>query len=474
MSLVGAEGVRFGKYARDPEGFFVDVLGVPEDRISPHERKWLKSLVKKKRVAIATCNGAGKTTFAAKVVCWFLNTRKNARVITTAGVGAQVRLLWRKIRATAKTAKRILMGEPMTTEWNVDPEWFAIGIATDEETNLQGYHALDPDDPGAIGLEGMDAEEYGGLLAVIEEASGVKPWVFAAMRGYMTSGQCYWLVQGNPNYSDGEFAEIFRRGGKFWDLHHIAAFDVPWISKQWIEEQREYWGEDSPQWAVRVLGQFPKHGGDYQVFPISYFEGNSQIRPKTGGIHIGCDVARGNADRNTNVVTKNNRVIFGEAFRSNDTMYIAQRVNKLREKYGCPDQNVHVDVNGVGAGVADRLREAGHTPDMVNFGEGCAFDQGDLFPRELKFYNRRAELYWAAREHMRRGTASVPSRFRDTIWREAQTAIYDPDDDRRGILIEPKKKMKEKLLGASPDWLDAWVMTFSRAGAGAQAFVIEG
>jgi hypothetical protein len=39
------------------------------------------------------------------------------------------------------------------------------------------------------------------------------------------------------------------------------------ISREWIAEQAEIYGEDSPQYFVRVLGKFPPKGGDYQLIP---------------------------------------------------------------------------------------------------------------------------------------------------------------------------------------------------------------
>jgi phage terminase large subunit len=423
----------------------------------PWEKQTLiaRSLVKDQRVCVYTCNSAGKTTLASEIAHWFMSTRKDARVVLTAGVAPQVRLLWRKIRAGHASSKRPLPepGPLKTPRWEITPEWFIDGIATDEEVHMQGYHSLGVDpSPG----------DDGGLLVIIDEASGVDAWVFNAIRGFMTSRNCYWLVMGNPNQANTEFHEISMRGN--WTRYQISAFDCPdWlVSRDWIEEQREYWGEDSPQWQVRVLGQFPATGGDFLVFPLSLFEANADNKkPSDSPTHIGVDVARGNADRNTIVISRRDRVIHAEGFHSSDTMRLIDKLEPLVDKHRVRWENVHVDVIGIGAGVVDRLKQMGRYVDAVDFSARPIGDQKSLIGKHVRVRNRRAELYWAARCALHQGKASVPEVFRKTIWRECNLVQYDTNRDI--LTIEPKEKIRDRYEGQSPDFADAWVMTFSRS-----------
>lgn len=450
-SLLGPSAAPFSEYRFDPVGFFEDVLAV-----DPWEKQRLmaRAAVERQRVLAYTCNGAGKSTWLSWMVLWFMSTRRDARVITTAGVGAQVRALWRKIRGYHTASRRPLPGTPMTTQWELAPEWFALGFSTDAEESMQGYHSVGTDhEPGSDG----------GLLAVIDEASGVEPWVFNAMRGYMTTENCYWLVMGNPNKAGTEFHNASLRGD--WERFQISAFDVPEhiISRSWIEEQRTYWGEDSPQWTVRILGQFPDVGGDFLVFPLSYFDAVAELAPSNeDGMHLGVDVARGNADRCTFVVTSDCKVIHAEAFHTRDTMRVVKHVEVLCSKFGVPHQNVHIDVIGIGSGVVDRLREKGKMVDAVDFGAKPLIDWPDLVGRDVKVLNRRAELYWIARQALNEERASVPEDYRDTIWKESNLIQYEVTDSGK-VKIEPKDRIRARYDGNSPDYADAWVMTFSRA-----------
>ena len=422
------------------------------------QRQMADALVDSRRVLAYTCNGAGKTTFMAEVVVWFMATRKNARVITTAGVGAQVRHLWRKIRGAHEASKRDLPGEPGVLQWEMGAEWFAIGVATDTEETMQGYHSWtsSPDRPQMPG-------DDGGLLACIDEASGVKPFVFNAMRGYMTTENTYWLVAGNPNKPGTEFHEASLRGN--WTRFQISAFDVPphIVSRDWIEDQRAYWGEDSPQWQVRVLGQFPAEGGDFLVFPISYFEAVEDVNPQSeDGKHMGVDVARGNGDRNTIVIADDCKVVHAEGFHTKDLMLVVSKVEALAKRFSVPAESIHVDVIGLGAGVVDRLRQKGKYVDGVDFGSQPLGDWPTLVGRQAKMLNRRAELYWVARMALNEEMASVPVDFRRTIWQECNLIQFQVLDNGK-IKIEPKDKIRSRYEGQSPDFADAWVLGFSRA-----------
>lgn len=451
----------FAKYVHDPVGFMRDVRGfepwskqaeIAEDLANPEGFR---------QVVAYTCNGAGKSTLASELILWFMASRRNARVITTAGTGGQVRLLWRKIRSAYETSRRELPGpSPLTQQWNLSPEWFALGLSTNDETTLQGHHAL----------IGRDVEDgYGDLLAVIDEASAVEDWVFNAMRGYMNVGRCYWLVLGNPNRPDGEFFQVSQRGN--WHRHSISAFDVPFIDPAWIDDQRKYWGEDSAQYQVRVLGEFPRVGGDFLIFPLSSFEAAADEHPDVEGMHIGADIARGQGDANTLVLTVNGRVEDAQSWRNRDLMETAARIAEYAKQRDVPWQNVHIDVIGLGAGVVDRLREQGYNVEGVDFGARPVGDWTEVIGSEVKVQNRRSELYWAARCALDQGLASVPEAFRRTIWRECNLIQYEFSGNGQ-LRVEAKEKIRSRMEGRSPDFADAWVLSFSRGSSRRVPFFI--
>ena len=464
---MGETAAPFAEYRGDFPRFDREVLGhdTPETELWSMQRKIAEALETKRRVLVATCNGSGKSTFIGRFVPYFMTTRTDARVRLTAGTNAQVMNAHRKVRAEHQLARQPLPGEVMKTAmWELGPEWLYDGVSPDSAETMQGLHSK----TGPMGdVPGAD----GGLLAIIDEASAAEDFKFEAMGGYMTTANTYWLIQGNPNKPDGQFRELWREGGDRWERIQVSAHDVPEhiLSRDWIEDQRAYWGEDSPQYRVRVLGEFPEVGGDYMVFPLADFEGAADLlMDNRDGLHLGVDIARGDADLNAMVLQRDRRVEETWTWQSSDLMAVAERVADVIEERGVPARNVHIDTIGLGAGVVDRLRSAGYFVEGVDFGAKPKGDWKDELGRWVRVRNRRAELFWAARHLVREGRASVPREYRRSLWAEASRIQYLPKEE---IQIEPKEKVRQRMDGRSPDLTDAWVLGFSRASKGTGVFV---
>jgi len=447
----------WGEYVDDPVGFSRDVLGFePWSK----QQEIGRALVEHRRVTAVSCNGAGKTTWAARLLLWFMMTRNDAIVVTTAPTWHQVNLLWREVRSAYLGAAFTLKGELMQTRLDIGPSWYAMGLSTDREERFQGFHA-----------QGSTPGGPGGLLVIVDEASGVADPIWDAMRGYLTSPNCYVLAIGNGNRADGAFYESHQRGE--WTRFEISAHDVPEdiISRAWIAEQGEFYGEESPQYYVRVLGKFPPRGGDYQLCPEWLLEETCDNVPEVErGRHLGLDVARSGTDYTVAVILVDGVVESVHDWQSDDLMYTARRCKKLAMEWNVPPKNVHVDLDGLGAGVVDRLREDEWLVDGVDFGGRPRGDWNWLLGHDVKLLNRRAELHWAGRMALLNGHLAVPRTWRKQLWREMGWAQYEYREDGR-LKIESKDKIRAKY-GASPDHADAFYLALSRASAGPRILVI--
>jgi tRNA(Met) C34 N-acetyltransferase TmcA len=147
-----------------PEVFFKNVLGW-----EPWEKQVeiLHSIRDNRETMVQSCNAAGKSWLAAGIVIWWMITRFNGKVITTAPTWRQVQdVLWAKIGSQA--AKAPVLGlKPMQTAMNMDKDWFARGLSTRQPEKFAGYH--------------------GNVLMVVDEASGVVgEGLWAAMDGNLT------------------------------------------------------------------------------------------------------------------------------------------------------------------------------------------------------------------------------------------------------------------------------------------------
>lgn len=447
----------YPEYVNDPEGFCRDVL---------NWEPWSKqveiaqALITHQRVSTVSCNGAGKTTLAARLLLWFVMTRTDAIVVTTAPTWHQVNLLWREVRSAYLGANYNLKGELMQTRLDLGPSWYAMGLSTDREERFQGFHA-----------QGSQPGGPGGLMVIIDEASGVADPIWDAMRGYLTSPNCYVLAIGNGNRADGAFYESHQRGE--WKRFSISAHDVPEdiISRHWITEQGEFYGEESPQYFVRVLGKFPPKGGDYQLIPEWMLQETCEVVPEVErGRHLGLDVARSGSDYTVACVMIDGRVESMLSWQSDDLMYTAKKAMQMATEWGIPPGNLHVDLDGLGAGVVDRMREEGMTVDAVDFGGRVLGDWAWMLGTDVKILNRRAELHWAGRMAIMNNHICVPVEWKRSLWRQLGWTNYEYNE--RGMLkMEAKEKIKARY-GSSPDHADAFFLCLSRAHSAKQIFFV--
>lgn len=214
----------------------------------------LRAVRKHKRVAVRSSHGIGKTATAAAVVLDFM-TEGPARVITTAPTWSQVeQLLWREISQRHSQIKGGF-GTLYKTMLEVDKNWVAMGLSTDNAERFQGHH-------------------HDRLLLVVDEASGVDETIYEASMGYMTAEGARMLLIGNPTKTSGTFYRAFKPESG-WERIHISAFDTPaftgetvpkevlrsLVTKEWVADAKIQWGEDSSAYKIRVLGEFAETTG---------------------------------------------------------------------------------------------------------------------------------------------------------------------------------------------------------------------
>ena len=390
------------------------------------------------------------TMLAAWTLLWYLYSYPESKVITTAPTFNQVKeLLWRYVRTAHSKAKFPLGGEPLNTSLELGPEWFAIGLSTDSPERFQGFHAER-------------------LLVIVDEASGVPDSIFGAAEGFLTAEHSRILLLGNPTQLQGEFFDAFHSSSGAYQTFHISYKDTPnfthrgvpcpyLITPTWVEEKRRQWGEDSPLWYVKVLGEFPMQGDD-TLIPLKKildaqdrWDGSRKGTP----IRIGVDVARFGTDA-TVIATRhgcNVRVV--HVHRSLDLMATAGAVLSHIRQW--KPEATRIDAIGIGAGVADRLIEQGYMVDAVNVGEAAVNNAAHL--------NLRAEAYWELRKAFMEGTIAIPPD--DDILASQLSTLHYKFDSKGRLQMEAKEDIRRRG-GSSPDRADAvvlaWMTRTERAG----------
>ncbi len=159
---------------------------------------------------------------------------------------------------------------------------------------------------------------------------------------------------------------------------------------------------------------------------------------------FGVDVARFGDDTTVCYCLDGTDITDEMIFGQKDTMYTAGKIH-IWAKEKKPDL-IGVDVIGLGAGVADRLREMGDNVLEVNTAEKAIDSE--------KYYNLRAEMWWNAGRRF--AEKDIKLTWKDTdLHRELSACSYLIRNGK--ILIEAKEKVKERL-GRSPDKADAYII----------------
>ena len=91
-------------YRNDPRGFIVDVLGIRRlDEWQEQLLKWLSE--GETRIAIASCNGSGKTFITSAIELWWLITHPSATISVCSATYAQlIEVHMRELRSHIKNS----------------------------------------------------------------------------------------------------------------------------------------------------------------------------------------------------------------------------------------------------------------------------------------------------------------------------------------------------------------------------------
>ena len=185
-------------------------------------------------------------------------------MVTSAPTFYQVRaILWREIGRAVKKGK--LPGRVNQTEWWLNDELVAFGRkpADYDDDAFQGIHS-----------------RY--VLVVLDEAGGIPASIWIGADTITTNENSRILAIGNPDSPLTEFKRKF--DGDSWNAIHIDGYETPnfttefedaiatgeldpdvaselrdvLLSRVWVDERREEWGEDSNLYESKVRGRFPE------------------------------------------------------------------------------------------------------------------------------------------------------------------------------------------------------------------------
>lgn len=405
-----------------------------------------KSIVQNRRVVVPSGHGIGKTWLMARIALWFLYCHYPAKVITTAPTWNQVeKLLWSEISKAHGSAKYRLRGDLLLTQLKLDDDWFAIGFST-KGTNTEREY-------GAPKFQGYHSPN---MLIILDEGPGVDHAIWLASETLITGDNNKIVAIGNPTSPSGDFYNACK--SPLWKKVNVSSFDHPnvkqgkiivpgAVTREWIDERKQEWGENTPLWQAKVLGEFPAEGED-TLIPLSWVEACVGLKLGTDGDKkLGVDVARFGGDSTVLAQFHGPTLQPLEVANKKDTVWTSGRVIRLNttNKFDA----IAVDDGSMGGGVVDNLNDAEVEVEPFNFG-GSAIEKD-------KFENAAAEIMWNLREAFRDKTISIPD-DKELI---NQLCSRKYGFSRKGrIKIESKDDMKKRGL-KSPDRADAVAIAYS-------------
>ena len=173
----------------------------------------------------------------------------------------------------------------------------------------------------------------------------------------------------------------------------------------------------------------------------------SSVPQGTDKKYISVDVARFGSDRSVAVVWNGLVVLEVLIYTKLSTTELSSEIRELISKYGVHPNNVIVDSDGVGGGVADQIR-------------GTNFVNNSRPLHEQNFSNLKSQCYVKLSELFKEGKISLnimdPATIDELTQELLAVKLKDVDKDNK-VQVQSKDDMK-KILGKSPDLSDALMM----------------
>jgi hypothetical protein len=272
-------------YAKRPDIWAKDVLGVT---LWSKQVEVALSIVDNKNTMVAAGHGVGKSFLTAVLACWWIDTHQvgEARVLSTAPTTSQVRgIVWREIQklhaASRQRHAEYLTAKDAGKSTAGLPDHALPGYVTSSATwrSFEGVE-LGAGRTPPRGREG-DAFQgiHGGVFAIADEAVGVSKDMIDTLSNNTTEDDDRRLLIANPTNPRSAMGTIWNDpiSSRAWNRITISVLDSPkftdeWhnlpketvknmVGKQYVEDKKIEYGEDSPNFKARVLGQWAMDTG---------------------------------------------------------------------------------------------------------------------------------------------------------------------------------------------------------------------
>jgi len=329
-----------------------------------------------------------------------------------------------------------------------------------------------------VGFTAREAEAVAGisganLLYLLDEASGIPDEIFEAIEGNRAGGARI-VMFSNPTRTEGEFFDAFHEKSGFYHCITISSEETPnavsgkeiipgLATREWIEEKKQEWGEDSPLYRVRVKGEFATNE-DGKIFPIHVIS-ESQERwadaSTDGPLFLGLDPAgaSGTGDDSAFALRRGKKIFkLVTMVGLNEDAHLVHVISLLNEyKHEREIPTVVMDREGaVGAAVYSTFRIFLENQKVPPF-RLVAVRASDAAQKNPHIYDRMRDELTANFEAWVRDGGAIPEDAK--LAKEMHIWTWEQMERGGRFKVMPRKKEAKKLLGRSPDRYDACVLS---------------
>lgn len=410
--------------------------------------------------AVASGNGIGKSAGVAQLILWAMSTFRETRGLVTANTGQQ--LFGRTWPELVKWHALCLCGH-----------WFEVGARRIFHRDYPQTWFLD-----AVTWDEHNAQAFAGLhnrgkrqIILFDEASEIPDiiWEKADLTMSDPGTELLWFAFGNPTFSGGRFRKCWTKHRQLWGTANVDSRSIGGEQLARAEHVAQTYGEDSPQFAYGVKGEFVE-GDAWQLIASEWLYAMLNT-DKTGDgsapkLRVSVDVADGGEDDTVITVAQHYgsyvRVLAQRAFSFKPALAViesADAAERMFNEWGGDKFNddIVVDSLGVGAGTAGTLMRRGYRVVRYVGGEASA--------APARWRNRRVQSYMVARDAIRDGSiVAAPGAFGDAReWAEfekqALSVRSKPGNEAREDLVTREEMRRNGVK--SPDRMDSLVMQFA-------------
>lgn len=411
---------------------------------------WLPVEQRKKRVAIRSGQGPGKTAISVIAALWRCLRYPDALCIVTSPSMRQCKQWVDECQRLLKDAHPILQRHIKCYGTKVEiggSKMWGIRTATATRSeNLQGIHEKR-------------------LTFIADEASGVSRAIIETIKGTLSNPDALFIQIGNPNTTDCAFYDCFTQHADQWyRLHWNAedtARDYPHLVSPGRNRQLEWeYGRDSDVYRIRVLGEFPQSDPssvlsleDLMVCTRTNLLGCASITDMIEVNHaISLDYARYGSDESVVARRSGLAIVDWKVFTKIDPRVVTDYAFRLQYDSNWRDDQCWFipDAGGMGQGVVHSFHESGKQVHEFHTQSRAA--------DSMMFADQYSEAWWAFRQLVREHICRIPNDAR--LLKQLSTRQYYTD--RKGKLkVETKDEWRDRTeTTESPDRADAIVMAF--------------